>query len=193
MDLFHQAVPAGELDEDDWEAIRVAVRVVRETEQLRASMVRNGHLRRDPVVARWSDSVEGALTFMSWVRQLGAIVTGATHPATLPDRLSMLLRRHGTLTAMLLEADVSAPQRLSALVELGGIQISLMGKMWALRPVHDPRVVRGVNAALRQARTAVGSQGKLTEDQLEELVRTAAALSKRAPRRRKVRPGRRRS
>jgi hypothetical protein len=79
---------------------------------------------------------------MSWLRELGAMVMGATHPSALPDRLAALMHRHGVLASALLEADLSAPRRLSALVELGGIEISLMGRLWALRPIHDRRIGR---------------------------------------------------
>jgi hypothetical protein len=123
---------------------------------------------------------------MSWVRELSGIVVGTTHSTALPDGLAALMRRHSLLASKLLEADISAAQRLSALVELGGIEISLMGGLWAVRPVHEPRIVRGVNAALKQARKAHGDK-ELTEGQLDDLVRTAEALSKRPHGKRTVR------
>src|SRR3954451_13887303 len=91
IDLFRRQMPPGELDNDDWEAIRVAVRLVCETEQLRASILQKRSLGRNRKVSSWSDSLEGALPFMSWVRELGAMVTGATHPSALPDRLAALM------------------------------------------------------------------------------------------------------
>ena len=136
LNLFRAAIPAGELEEHDWESIRVAVRVVYETEELGALLHRE--VTRDRVlgITDWSDSLESAISFMSWVRTLTSIVKDATYSSRLPVSVPALWRTHRALAVRLLNPKLAPADRLSVLVKLGGIEVSLWGLTWALEPMR---------------------------------------------------------
>lgn len=178
MALFRSSLPVGDLDKSDWEAIQDAVRVVYETERLRRSIAKKRRYRRDSRVSKWSDIVESALSSMSWVRELHSMATGATHPTEPPSRLPMLMRRHGTLAARLLNPDRSPARRLSTLVELGGLEISLMGSLWALRPIYELRIVRIAETVVEKLRARAADKKPLTESEFDKFLRAAKTSSK---------------
>lgn len=184
VELLRNGIPRGDLVKDDWEAIQIALRVVYETEQFISKTRRQKWRRRTEAVSQWSDSVEASLTFMSWVRELASIVRDVIHPAALPTGLPTLVRRHAVLAGRLLEPKLAPAERMSALLELGGIEVALLGHFWPLRVVHPSHVVRGVTAAMKQAREeARKGQGQLSEAQVHELLKTAEVRSGRARKR----------
>jgi hypothetical protein len=132
---FRTGIPSGELDDEDWDSLRVAVRIVYETEELGASVGRTATAERGSAISDWSDSVEGALSFMIWIRELTSIVSGATYPANTPASVDALWQRHCILAGQLLSLTLTPAERMSVLLELGGIEVSLLGCMWALEPV----------------------------------------------------------
>lgn len=135
LSLFRGAMPPDELDDNDWESLRVAVRVVYETEDLGASLGRKVHRDRDRGISAWSESMEAAITFMSWVRELTNIVTGARYSKSAAVTVGALWRRHRVLALRLLDAKFPPAKRISMLMELGGIEVSLWGQTWALEPM----------------------------------------------------------
>jgi hypothetical protein len=145
LGLLQSGIPADELDDDDWEAFRVAARIVYETEDLGALLGRKATNDRVAEISAWSDSVEGAITFMSWARELAQIVNGVTYARSIPVGVGALWRRHRTLAAQLLAPKLAPAKRLSVLVQLGGIEVSLWGQTWALEPMW----LRLAAAALR--------------------------------------------
>lgn len=134
LSLLRRGIPAGELDEHDWDSFRVAARIVYETEDLGAAVGRKVIRDRSEKICDWSDSIDGAITFMTWTRELAQIVTGMTYPATVPASVAALWRRHHALAKTLLAPKLPPEKRLSVLVQLGGIEVSLWGQTWALRP-----------------------------------------------------------
>src|SRR6266511_3361162 len=95
--LFRAGIPSDELGEDDWEALRVAIRLVYETEALRASLKERLTRDRNDRISDWSDSLEAAISLISWVRQLGTLIDGAQYPASIPQCVAALWRRHRVL------------------------------------------------------------------------------------------------
>jgi hypothetical protein len=137
LQLLRDSVPAGEFDPHDWEAIRVAVRLVFETEDLRKSLSRRRKVGRDFGVSYWSDSVEGALTFLSWVRELTSILQDVAYPSSMPPaNLKGAWARHEALALRLPAPNLTPARRLSVLVELGGIELTLLGLLWSLEPIQ---------------------------------------------------------
>jgi len=156
LTLLRTTIPKGELDTDDWDAIRVAVRLVYETEDLRVNLQRKRKLFRDYTISYWSDSMEGAITFMSWIRELTSIVTGVTYSTSTPVSVGALWRRHRTLALRLLDARLTPAKRMSVLVELGGIEVSLWGQTWALEPMSLRQAETGQQPAVKAARKRQG-------------------------------------
>ncbi len=136
LSLFRAAIPADEFDENDWDSLRVAVRVVYETEELGVVLRRKAIGERIDDVENWSESMEGAITFMSWIREIRQICTGRTYSTTTPVSVGALWKRHKALAARLITPKLSPGKRMSILVELGGIEVSLWGQVWALEPTY---------------------------------------------------------
>lgn len=129
--LFRDAVPPGELETNDWESIRVAVRIVYETEELRVSLRPAGSTSRGSAISYWSDSVESGLAFMSWTRELSAIAKGRNYSKPILDlTLEGLWQRHHRSALRLGLLRLTPARRLSLLAELGGIELCLLGRLW---------------------------------------------------------------
>src|SRR6478752_7479150 len=133
--LLQSGIPAGELDNKDWESFRVAARIVYETEDLGVLLSRKAINDRVAEICAWSDSIEGAISFMSWTRELAQIVSGMTYATSVPVGVGALWRRHRTLAERLLAPKLAPEKRLSVLVQLGGIEVSIWGQTWALEPM----------------------------------------------------------
>src|SRR6266511_1844417 len=82
--LFRAGIPSDELGEDDWEALRAS---------LKERLTRD----RNDRISDWSDSLEAAISLISWVRQLGTLIDGAQYPASIPQCVAALWRRHRVL------------------------------------------------------------------------------------------------
>jgi len=106
-------------------------------------------------ISNWSDSLEGAITFMSWVRVLTSIVTGVTYPSRVPLNTTGLWRRHRVLANRLFASGIAPAKRLSVLVELGGLEITLWGLTWAL----EAKRFRGAETGRRP----ISKEGRKTE------------------------------
>ena len=136
LSLLRKAVPAEDFDESDWEALHVAVRIVYETEDLGRLLGWKWTRDRELAISDWSDSMEGAITFMSWIRELTSILTGATYSPGPPVSVAGLWRRHRVQALRLVDSKLAPAQRMSVLVELGGIEVTLWGQTWALEPMR---------------------------------------------------------
>jgi len=156
LTLLRTTIPEGELNSDDWDALRVAVRVVYETEELGTALGSRPPTVRNDDISMWSDSLEGAITFMSWIRELRSIVTGVTYSTSTPVSVGALWRRHRTLALRLLDARLTPAKRMSVLVELGGIEVSLWGQTWALEPMSLRQAETGQRPAVKAARKRQG-------------------------------------
>lgn len=116
-----------EFDKNDWDALRVAIRIVYETEELRVALSRKRLPERTFAVSYWLDSIESGITFMSWTREVADITTGTTYPARFPTGVSNLWLPHSSLARHLLAVKRTPSERLSILVELGGIELAFAG------------------------------------------------------------------
>ena len=152
LDALRASIPADDFDENDWDALRVAVRIVYETEELRVALRRKRSPERTSAVSYWLDSIESGITFMSWTRELADIVTGTTYPTHFPTEPSKLWLQHSSLARRLLAIKGTPSERLSMLIELGGIQLALAGRFWASRPVYSRAVVAEVARILGPGR-----------------------------------------
>lgn len=152
LSLLRNRIPKGELNAADWDALRVAVRVVYETEELGASLGHKTARARDRGISYWSDSMEGAIEHMSWVRELTSIATGVACSTSTAVNVSALWRRHRVLARRLLDARLTPTTRMSVLVELGGIEISLWGQMWMMDSLHPSPTTTRPGSAVRAAR-----------------------------------------
>lgn len=165
-------------EKKDWDAIGVAVRIVFETERLTSRReIKAG--TRGAEVSSWSDSVEAALSSLSWVRELGGMVAAVTYVEALPDTLPALIGRHRRVAQRLLADKLSPAQRLSHLVELGGIEVSLMGRVWALRPVHTQKIERAAARIVKEIARKGALKTPLTETEFNELLREHAVDGRR--------------
>ena len=138
--------------DNDWESLRVAIRIVYETEDLGVRLGRRLTQDRDVAISEWSDSLESALSFMSWVRAMRTIVNGVKYSTGLPATVAALWRRHGRLASKLLESRMTPARRISILVELGGIELCLWGHTWALEPMRLRTAETTVRRLLRKAK-----------------------------------------
>lgn len=142
------SIPAENFDKKDWEALRVAVRIVYETEEVRIALQRKTSLVRNAAVSYWLDSVESGITFMSWTRELADMAAGTTYSDLFPTETSQLWLQHASLARRLLVKKASPSERLSALIVLGGIELALAGRFWASRPVYSRAIVAEVARSL---------------------------------------------
>lgn len=120
-----------QLDSKDWEQIRVAVRVVFETDDFLNKLRPKGAVACDSDTFDWVESVEIQIEFLAWTRQIAHVIHGvrfATKP--LSGDLWSLRRKHRRLAARLLERSTHEAQRWSMLVTLGAIEITLAGLLW---------------------------------------------------------------
>lgn len=181
ISLLRSAIPQDELDDSDWESFRVAARIVYETEELGIILGRKVTHDRIAEISAWSDSIEGAITFMSWVKELAQIVSGMTYARSVPVDVDALWRRHRRLAERLLAPKLAPAKRLSVLVQLGGIEVSLWGQTWAL----EPKWLRPAAAALRrQIGQAPGNVKKIpsTRSGSGSIPPGLPAIRRRAPR-----------
>jgi hypothetical protein len=148
LDALRASIPADDFDKNDWDSLRVAIRIVYETEELRVALRRKRSPERTFAVSYWLDSIESGITFMSWTRELADIATGTTYPARFPTETSKLWLQHSLLARRLLAIKGTPSERLSMLVELGGIELALAGRFWASRPVYSRAVLAKVARSL---------------------------------------------
>jgi hypothetical protein len=133
--LFRNAIPAGELDKEDWGSLKVAARLVYETEDLRVLLHSKRAIDRDLCISHWVESMESAIEFMSWVKALASIVKWQTYAKERLDlSIDELWQQHRLLALRLLGPTLAPERRLSLLVELGGLELSLLGQLWWLKP-----------------------------------------------------------
>jgi hypothetical protein len=154
LKLFRDAIAEGDLDDHDWESLRVAVRIVYETEDLGEAVDRRATEDRNLHICNWSDSIEGALSFMSWTRELATVVADMRYSPSRTTSVGALWRRHRDLASRLVATSLSPAKRLSVLVELGGIEVALWGHTWALEPMR-------IRAKAERANTEVARTRKL--------------------------------
>jgi hypothetical protein len=152
MDLFKRAVPAGELDKDDWDSLRVSIRLVYETEELRVLLHGKRRIRRDAAILDWSNSVEACLEFLSWTKCLASIVQDRTYAKErraygVEDSWDL----HAERAKQLKDPKISANRRISILAELGGIELSILGHLWWLEASHEPPAPREPAGKRRKA------------------------------------------
>lgn len=140
LDGLRASIPAENFVKDDWDALRVAIRIVYETEELGGTLRRKKSLERTFAVSYWLESIESGIAFMSWTRELADTATGTTYPVRFPIQTSKLWLRHSSLARELLAIRITPSERLSMLVELGGIEVALAGRFWASRPVYSRAV-----------------------------------------------------
>lgn len=159
LTLFRAAVPADELDEDDWKSLQVAIRLAYDTEDLRILLHGKRRAGHDDAILRWSYNVEACIEFLSWTKCLASIVHDRTYGK---ERRSCGVRKlwtlHSQLSKQLLERGMSANRRISLLAELGGIELSLLGHFWWLKPNDEAaasRQARRMAKSSRAARTIV--------------------------------------
>ena len=139
--LFRRALPAGELDERDWDCLRVSVRLVYETEDLRVLLRSKRKSDRAMAITYWNDSLESGVEFMSWTRCLASIATDITYPSEPRDgRIENLWEQHRELAKALLAKKLTPARRLSLLVELGGIELCLLGQLWWVKPEREAAI-----------------------------------------------------
>ncbi len=139
LGLFRAAVPSGELDSHDWDSLRVSVRLVYETEDLKAVLSAEGGANRDLEISYWKESIEAGIEFLSWTNCLASIVRRVTYPKEPWDgTMEGLFARYGRLARRLLWKRMTPGRRISVLVELGGIELSILGGLWWVQPIgHD--------------------------------------------------------
>lgn len=134
LKLFRSAIPIGEFDEKDWASVRVATRLVYETEDLRVALRSKQRSDRDFATSYWIDSMESGIEFMSWVKCLASIVREVTYSKERGGGIERLWGRHHDMAELLLAPKMSPGRRLSLLVELGGIELTILGNLWWLEP-----------------------------------------------------------
>ena len=119
-----------QLDSKDWEAIRVAVRLVFETDDfLRVHLQDAAPLALDCL--DWVETVELQIEFLASTRRIAHVIHGvrfSTKP--LSGDLPSLHRKHRRLTTRLLHRSTPEAQRWRTLVSLGAIEITLVGLFW---------------------------------------------------------------
>lgn len=145
LELLRNSTSPGDFDRKDWSSLRVAARLVYETEDLRVFLHRKRQTDRNFVVDYWLDSMEGGFEFMRWTKCLATITTEITYAKQRRDiGIEALWDLHCELAKRLLSPRMTPCRRLSLLVELGGIELSLMGHLWWLEfsnevTVAEPR------------------------------------------------------
>jgi hypothetical protein len=138
LDLLRRAIPADDLDEYDWSCLRVSVRLVYETEDLGASLQTKGFNDRYFAISYWIESMESGLEFMSWVKALTRIVTERVYAKERRQRsIGKLWEQHHALAQRLSSPKMSPGLRMSLLVELAGIELSLLGHFWWLEASNE--------------------------------------------------------
>jgi hypothetical protein len=158
LDALRAGIPGDDFDKNDWDALRVAIRLVYETEELRGALRRQRSPERTFAISYWLDSIESGITFMSWTRELADLASGTTYPTRFPAQTSKLWLQHSSLARRLLAAKSTPSERLSMLVELGGLQLALAGRFWASRPVYSQAVVAKVARVLGPQRGALSGK-----------------------------------
>jgi hypothetical protein len=79
--------------------------------------------------------MESGIEFMSWTKCLAAIVRDATYSEPIENNtLESVWKRHHDLAKRLVAPRISPGRRLSVLVELGGIELILLGRFWWVAP-----------------------------------------------------------
>ena len=63
LTLFRAAVPADELDEDDWKSLQVAIRLAYDTEDLRILLHGKRRAGHDDAILRWNTCVRNITQF----------------------------------------------------------------------------------------------------------------------------------
>ena len=120
-----------QLDSKDWEHIRVAIRIVFETDDFLCKLHPKGGVACDLATFNWVESVELLIEFLAWTRQIAHVIHGvrfSTRP--LSGDLWSLRRKHRRLAARLLERGTHESQRWRMLVTLGAIEITIAGLLW---------------------------------------------------------------
>jgi hypothetical protein len=158
LTLLRDAIPDGELNDEDWGSLKVAARLVYETEDLRVILHGNHTIDRDFCISYWVESMESAIEFLSWVKELASIVKWQTYAKERCDlSIEQLWRQHRLLASRLLSPKLGPERRLSLLVELGGLELSLLGQLWWLEPSSKtpsrvkPRIVNHAKPSTSKA------------------------------------------
>jgi hypothetical protein len=156
LELFRHSTSPGDLVKKDWSSLRVAARLVYETEDLRMFLHRKRQTDRYFIVDYWLDSMEGGFEFMRWTKCLATITTETTYAKERREiGIEALWDQHRELAKRLLSPKVSPCRRLSLLVELGGIELSLMGHLWWLESSNEETVAGPRNGERRKAKAVL--------------------------------------
>ena len=135
---LRRGIPAGELDKEDWDSLRVATRIVFETEDLRVLLCSPKPTDVAFAITYWTESVESGIEFMSWTKCLATIVRGTKYPKErCGGSLDELWEHHRVLAARLRVARLRPGTQLSLLAELGGVELSLLGYLWWRKPTGE--------------------------------------------------------
>ena len=79
--------------------------------------------------------MESEIEFMSWTKALASIVKCQSYRKKRPELSSdELWQRHRLLALRLLSPKLGPERRLSLLIELGGLELSLLGQLRWLEP-----------------------------------------------------------
>jgi hypothetical protein len=133
LSMLRRGALREQLDSTDWGHIRVAVRVVFETNDFLSGLHPMTAVACDLDTFNWIESVEMQIEFLAWTRQIAHIIHGVTFSKRpLSGDFWALRRRHRTLVRRLLERRTHQEQRWSALVTLGAIEVTIVGLLWDL-------------------------------------------------------------
>ena len=129
--LFRDPDTESELDDEDWASLRVAIRLVLETEVLRTQLQQPESPDSKRALSVWMEALENGIAFMSWVRCLATIATDAERvPFPSEGRVDDLWAAHGDYARRLSEAPMTPGQRISLLTALGGLELAILGHLW---------------------------------------------------------------
>jgi hypothetical protein len=151
--MLYRGALREQLDASDWEHVRIALRIVFETEDFLTKFRRDRAVVCDLDTLNWVESVEIQIEFLAWTRQIAHVVHGVRFSMRpLSGDLWALRRKHRMLAARLLEPRTSEAQRWSTLVTLGAIEITLVGLLWDFEwlPISGNTSRRARSAPLRK-------------------------------------------
>lgn len=119
------------LDEEDREALRVAVRVATECDQAFRKILRSGRpIGRTDDVDRLCDTIRAALDSFAVVKQTASILRGSHETNWTPGNMRALLVRHGTLFSHVRRDGLDLVARLSLLLALIRIELLFFAHFW---------------------------------------------------------------
>jgi hypothetical protein len=111
---------------------------VYETEDLGTSLRTERFKDRYFALNYWIESIEGGLEFISWIRALSTLFTERVYAKQRRNRsIGKLWEQHHALAQRLSSPKTNPGLRMSLLVELGGIELALLGHFWWLEGSNE--------------------------------------------------------